>query len=632
MHFRTKYDILAKRDCDAAGPQPEDALGRKKQSSEQSFPSRRKNTAIRNKGQARRKKMVFAAILAGGVGKRIERHSIPKQFISIGGTPIILHTVREFLKSDRFERIYIAIHKDWRLHLQDLLSASFSAEELERISLVDGGKERLDSFVNTMDAVIAQYGLNKEDVLICHDSVRPFVTQQMLDDCIDAALRYDFALTVVPTTDTIHVSHEDDYIDGTLDRKGLYNGQNPSGFNIALLKKAVDSFTEETKASVTGTTQLILKLGYKIRIVKGHTSNFKITTNNDLDVAERIIRARPKTRKIELVDVTLRDGGIALNFDFGSERMQKIKSTLEASGVEYIETGYIDEKKGSPEGRTCFDNERSIEKTLLHTGKKAGVNYLAMIDYGTFDVSKLHDRTANGVDGIRLAFHKEHWRESIDWGKIILSKGYDLYIQPMVCMRYTDEEYKQLIQVCNAELAGAKGFYVVDSFGQMDNQALLHKLEIADQYVSMSMKLGFHAHNNRQMAYSNALAFLDYNARHDMMLDASIMGMGKGAGNLCTELIEPTLIREGKYYDSTVLYEAISEYFAAQQKKTPWGYSLDYYLSSLYSCTPSYIKIFTADPRVTTDVLIELLKNMPDEKRAACDRKFAAEYLKGYFA
>ncbi len=125
------------------------------------------------------------------------------------------------------------------------------------------------------------------------------------------------------------------------------------------------------------------------------------------------------------------------------------------------------------------------------------------------------------------------------------------------------------------------------------NVSLLHMLEIADQYVSMSMKIGFHAHNNRQMAYSNALSFVEYNSRHDMMLDASIMGMGKGAGNLCTELIEATLLNEGKDYNSTVIYETIAEYFAEQQKKTPWGYSLDYYLSSLYSCTPSYIKIFT---------------------------------------
>lgn len=576
--------------------------------------------------------MVFAAILAGGVGKRMEKQSCPKQFLSIGSTPIIILTLREFLKVDRFAKIYIAIHKDWRSYLGDLLSASFSKQELDRLSLVDGGKERLDSFINVMDAVISQVGLNEDDVLICHDSVRPFVTQQMINDCIDAALEDDFALTVIPTTDTIHVARDERFIEGTLDRSYLYNGQNPSGFRIALLKKAIDCFTEEQKASVTGTTQLILKLGYKIRAVKGHTSNFKITTDNDLDVADRIIRSRPKTRKIELVDVTLRDGGIALDFNFGTERMQKIKATLEASGVEYIETGYINEKKGSPEGRTCFDNERSIEKALLSSGKKPGIAYFAMIDYGTFDPNQLQPRTAGGIDGIRLAFHKENWEASIAWGKAIMSKGYDLYIQPMVSMRYSDDEYKRLIQVCNTELDGAKGFYVVDSFGQMDNAALIHKLEIADQYVSMSMKLGFHAHNNRQMAYSNSLAFVGFNSRHDMMLDASIMGMGKGAGNLCTELIEATLIREGKLYNSNVLYDAISEYFADQQKKTPWGYSLDYYLSSLYSCTPSYIKIFTADERVTTDVLIDLLKNMPDEKRAACDRSFAAEYLKRYFA
>ena len=282
--------------------------------------------------------MIYAAVLAGGIGKRIEKHSIPKQFISIGGKPIIMLTIREFLKNERFEKIYIAIHKDWKEYLRELLTTSFTVEELSRVELVDGGKERLDSFTNVMDAVIAVRGLNEEDILICHDSVRPFVSQQMINDCIDATLEDNFALTVVPTTDTIHVAHDDMFIEGTLDRNGLYNGQNPSGFNISLLKKAVDSFTEETKASVTGTTQLILKLGYKIRIVKGHTSNFKITTDNDLGVADRIIRSRPKTRKIELVDVTLRDGGIVINFDYGLDRMQKIKTTLEASGVEYIET------------------------------------------------------------------------------------------------------------------------------------------------------------------------------------------------------------------------------------------------------------------------------------------------------
>lgn len=576
-------------------------------------------------------KMIYSAILAGGVGKRIERHTIPKQFISISGTPIIIITLREIIKNDRFDKIYIAVHKEWKEYLFSLINSSFGIEERDRIEIVDGGKERLDSFVNVMNSIIAQRGINEEDILICHDSVRPFVRQEMINDCIDATLEDGLALTVIPTTDTIHIAHDDKFIDGTLDRSGLYNGQNPSGFNIKILKTAIDSFTEEAKAQVTGTTQLLLKLGYKIRIVNGHTSNFKITTDNDLDMADCMLRSRPKKRDIRLLDCTLRDGGIVINFDYGDERMQKIKSALETSGVEFIECGYIDEKKGCSKGRSCFDSEVSIEKTLLSSGKKIGISYVAMIDYGGFDVNKLQPRNSLGIDGIRLAFHKEKWEASIDWGKIIMSKGYDLYIQPMVSMRYTDEEYRELICVVNRELKGAKGFYVVDSFGQMNNADLIHKLEIADEYLDLSMILGFHAHNNRQMAYSNALSFVEFSARHNMMLDASIMGMGKGAGNLCTELIEPTLANEGKAYDTTVIYDVISEYFAEQQKKTPWGYSLDYYLSSIYSCTPSYIKIFTADERVTTDVLIDLLKNMPNEKRVAYDGVFAAEYLQSYF-
>lgn len=575
--------------------------------------------------------MIYGAILAGGTGKRMGAHSLPKQFLALAGTPIIVLTLRAFLKNERFDKIFVAIHPDWHDYLSALLPAYLAQDELDRLQIVDGGKERIFSFINIMEAVIGQFGLNSEDILICHDSVRPFVTQQMINDCIDATLEDDFALTVVPTTDTIHVAHDPRFIDGTLDRNGLYNGQNPAGFNILLLKKAIDSFTENVKESVTGTTQLILKLGYRIRIVEGNTSNFKITTDNDLDVADRMMCARPKTRKVSLLDCTLRDGGIAVDFQFGAERMQSIKASLEASRVEYIECGYIDERKGYPADRTCFDNEQSIRKTLLSSGKKSGVTYLAMIDYGTFDVERLHPADPEGIDGIRLAFHKEKWRESIDWGKTILRKGYQLYVQPMVSLRYSDEEFRELISVVNRELPGASGFYIVDSFGQMDSMALLHKLEIADQAVLPGVKLGFHAHNNRQLAFSNACAFVQYPAEHDLMVDSSIMGMGKGAGNLCTELIIPILREQGKDYETAEIYDQISSYFSKQLTKTPWGYSLDYYLASQYGCTPSYIKLFEKDERVDTAILVDLLKNMPEEKKAACDKVFAARYLSDFF-
>lgn len=575
--------------------------------------------------------MIYGAILAGGTGKRIEKHAIPKQFITIGSVPIIVMTMRQFLGNKRIEFIYVAIHKNWLDYADNLFKDHFSCDELRKIRIVCGGKERLDSFINIMNDIIRKNGLNDKDILICHDAVRPFVREQMIDDCIDATIENRLALTVIPVSDTIHTSRETKYITGTLDRADLYNGQTPSGFNLALLHQVCEESSEEDKHKITGTTQLMLKSGYHIKMVEGHTSNFKITTDNDLDIADRIVRAQQKSRKISLLDCTLRDGGIVINFDFGSNRIQEIKRCLERAGVEYIECGYIDSEKGSERGRTCFKNDLSIKTEFLSTGKADGITYVAMIDYGTFDVKKLQDADPEGLDGIRLAFHKEHWKEAIACGRIILDKGYQLYIQPMVSVRYTDEEFRNLIFHCNDELAEASAFYIVDSFGQMDNMMLTHKLEIADQYVSPKMKIGFHAHNNRQMAFSNAYAFIQFPAKHELMLDSSVMGMGKGAGNLCTELIIPALIAEGNQYEVVGIYTEITRYFSHVIKKSPWGYCLDYYLSSLFGCTPSYIKSFTVHEKVSTDVLIDLLKNMPEDKKAAFDKKFAEAYLKSYF-
>lgn len=575
--------------------------------------------------------MIYGAILAGGVGKRVERYSLPKQFIQVGGVPIIIITMRTFLANQKIDMIYVAMHIDWMAYAEKLFKESFSAAQLSRIRLIAGGKERLDSFTHVMDDIIARTGMHDEDILICHDSVRPFVSQQIIDECVEATQKDNFALTVVPVNDTIHTSYGNDgLIDGTLDRNGLFNGQNPAGFNLRMLHDILAQFSDEEKAKVTGTTQLILKAGKKIRKVMGHTSNFKITTDNDLDVADRILRANHQRQNVHLLDCTLRDGGIVINFDFGLDHMQEIKSRLEESGVEYVECGYIDERKGSPEGRTCFDNEQSIRRTLLSTGKKPGVTYLAMIDYGTFDLNRLQPATPDGIDGIRYAFHKENVKDALRQARIIIDKGYDLYIQPMVTIRYSDEELREVIAYCNTYLSEAKAFYVVDSFGQMDNIMLEKKLEIADLYVSDSMKVGFHAHNNRQMAFSNCMTFVNYPARHELMVDSSIMGMGKGAGNLCTELIMPVLIARGNNYSTVGIYQEINDYISGLMKTNPWGYCLDYYLSSLYGCTPSYIKIFTKDDRVTTDMLINLLKNMPEEKKAACDRTFAAEYLMNF--
>jgi len=334
--------------------------------------------------------------------------------------------------------------------------------------------------------------------------------------------------------------------------------------------------------------------------------------------------------KIDVLDCTLRDGGIVIDFNFGVRTMRKIKECLEEANVKYIECGYIDEKKGSPIGRTCFDSEKSIEE-FLDGSKKEDVIYVAMIDYGKYDFDKLSYRTPKGIDGIRLAFHKENSKDMIECAKKILSKGYELYIQPMVITRYSDDDFVKLIDECNTELSCAKGFYIVDSFGQMNEDMVLHYLSILDEKLSENMIIGFHSHNNRQLSYANARFFADYNAKHNLLIDASIMGMGKGAGNLCTELILSYLNeKEGKYHLNGI-YEIIGNYFSEMKITNPWGYSLNYYLSSIYACTPSYVKYFLKNQDVGIDELIELLRDLPAEKKSAFDENYSKQHLLEYF-
>ena len=127
-------------------------------------------------------------------------------------------------------------------------------------------------------------------------------------------------------------------------------------------------------------------------------------------------------KSISVLDVTLRDGGCVIDFNFGQEYMDQILSAQEQSGVEYIELGYIDQVKGSERGRTQYCNEQVIPQCLLKN-KKPGVTYLAMFDYGKFDPEKLLPCDGKGIDGIRVAFHKKDRKNVLPIAKEVLNKG-----------------------------------------------------------------------------------------------------------------------------------------------------------------------------------------------------------------
>ena len=139
-------------------------------------------------------------------------------------------------------------------------------------------------------------------------------------------------------------------------------------------------------------------------------------------------------KTIQVLDCTLRDGGCVNNFNFGSEYMEKILHSIEAAGMELIECGYIDEAKGSATERTQYSCEEDIKNNFV-TKKKPGTTYVAMIDYGKYDVTKLPQKTDADIDGIRLAFHKKDRHNIISWGKTNIDKGYKRCIRRRRGMR-----------------------------------------------------------------------------------------------------------------------------------------------------------------------------------------------------
>lgn len=335
---------------------------------------------------------------------------------------------------------------------------------------------------------------------------------------------------------------------------------------------------------------------------------------------------------IRVLDVTLRDGGCVIDFNFGQRYMEQILAGLEDSGVDIVELGYIDQNKGSERDRTQFINEQVIPRYFLKK-KKPGLTYVAMFDYGKFDPNRLQPYDGTGIDGLRIAFHKKDRFNMIPLAKTVLEKGYKLFIQPMAIMRYSDREVLELIDLVNNELPDAAAFYVVDSFGEMRMNDLNRIAYLVDRNLKPGITMGFHSHNNLQLSYSNAVTLLQFFTDRDLIVDSAILGMGKGAGNLNTELfLEHLNLYYNKQYQISPLLEVIDRVLNTIRAESYWGYSIEYYLSSVNHCTPTYASHFYKKHMLPVERVAELLNLIAEDKKISFDKEYAEQLYLSYNA
>ncbi len=325
--------------------------------------------------------------------------------------------------------------------------------------------------------------------------------------------------------------------------------------------------------------------------------------------------------KITMLDCTLRDGGYVNDWKFGEYNIRSVLRGLIASGVDIVECGYLADGVEPDGGRTMFPDMSRMEALIGEAGA-CKTEFAVMIDFGKYRIENLPQYTGGPIRIIRLAFHKKDAKKALEAVQIIREKGYKVFLQPMVSMCYSEAEFLELVREANEVRPDA--FYIVDSFGVMKKRDLLHLFEMVKNNLSEDVLIGYHSHNNMQLAYSNAQALVEANAGRAIIIDASVMGMGRGAGNLNTELFAEYLNDAGwGTYEIQPLLQISDKVLGAIYAKQYWGYSLAYYVSAVNQCHPNYASYLSKKNNLTVDEINTLLRMLSEEKKI----EFDADYI-----
>ena len=330
---------------------------------------------------------------------------------------------------------------------------------------------------------------------------------------------------------------------------------------------------------------------------------------------------------IKLLDCTLRDGGYINNWEFGKSVISRLVDQVLIAGVEVMELGYLSTVNSGDVDSARYSGLEDVRRAYSPI-KSDNQDYAVMINYGEYSAESLP--MAKSDDPIiRVAFHRKNLKEAFLLINALESKGFRYFIQPMGVLNYSDRDFIELINMTNATKAEA--FYVVDSFGVLELKDFRRLIFLVDNNLRSDITLGYHAHNNLQQAYSNAKYMVEQGLSHDLIIDASVFGMGRGAGNLNIELFAKHLNRNyGKNYNIEPFLEVFDECLKPIFARQFWGYSLPFYLSSIHNCHPNYALFFSEKNTLSVKSIHELLSQISDEDKIGFSKDKAAQYYNNY--
>lgn len=325
--------------------------------------------------------------------------------------------------------------------------------------------------------------------------------------------------------------------------------------------------------------------------------------------------------KFNLLECTLRDGGYITGWHFDDDMIKDTIKTLIDANLDFVEVGYLNNAAGQ-KNMTQFKNIDAIIDFLPEDRKDATI--LAMADVLQFKPEDLTPYDGRSIDGIRVVFYKHQIEEALVMSKAIKDAGYKLFVQPMVTIDYTVNEYANLAK----RIAKLEPYAVsiVDSFGYMLKSDFRQYFKILDNILDPKTIIGFHSHNNMNLAFITAQDILEYDTSRRLVIDSSLYGIGRGAGNLNTELIANYYnMTLGDKYDTIRILDLISKYIMPIQKQRSWGYTPYMFLTGLYHYHPNFACYLLDEYDVPVSVFEQFIKTIPADMKTKCRKPYVLE-------
>jgi len=319
---------------------------------------------------------------------------------------------------------------------------------------------------------------------------------------------------------------------------------------------------------------------------------------------------------VKILDCTIRDGGHLNKWHFKNDMVKASYFAALRSGVDYFEIGYKNDSKVKNLGPYGYCQDNFI--TSLFKSSPA-IKLLCMIDAGKYTGYYIPEcrKDKTPFSGIRIAAYPPEGKIAIKLIEEIHNKGYEVFLQIMACSEWNQKQFRELEGWKSKDML--KAVYFADSFGSFipkDIKNYVKKLKAAG-----FKNIGYHSHNNLQMGFANALQAIDEGVRH---IDASIYGMGRGAGNLPIEIILSYLYIHGdKKYNIVPYLDVIDRFYLDLVKEYQWGYSIKNFLSGSKNLHPYYVAELFKSKNYTLEEICNLLDNI----KKVCPISFSKEKL-----